>query len=161
LSQAAVPDSPSAPPGARTGAAVSVAAWLLAAAAMIGLYLSHALLGAGPVAIAVQASAVLLMLWARWIFGRRSFHAAATPTAGGLVTTGPYRYLRHPIYAAVIYFTWAGAASHARPATLTLAAVATLGLGIRMALEERYLRRTYPDYAIYAAATARLLPGLF
>ena len=46
-----------------------------------------------PVAMAVQAGAVALMIAARITFGRRSFHAAANPTAGGLVTSGPYRFL--------------------------------------------------------------------
>jgi len=44
------------------------------------------------------------MLWARLTFGGRSFHAGANPTAGGVVTTGPYRFVRHPIYAAILYF---------------------------------------------------------
>jgi protein-S-isoprenylcysteine O-methyltransferase Ste14 len=140
--------------------AVSVAAWLVAAGAMVALYLARGLIGRGPLAIAVQIAAVLLMLWARATFGLRSFHAAATPTPGGLVSHGPYRFLRHPIYAAVLYFTWAGAASHARPLTLALAAVTTLGLAVRMAEEERLLRRAYSDYAVYAAGTARVLPGL-
>ena len=60
----------------------------------------------------VQVAAVLLMVWARMTFGRRSFHAAANPTAGGLVTWGPYRYWRHPIYSAILLFLWSGVLSH-------------------------------------------------
>ena len=30
---------------------------------------------------------------------------------GGLVTSGPYRFVRHPIYAAILLFVWAGVAS--------------------------------------------------
>ena len=54
------------------------------------------------------------MVAARITFGRRSFHAAANPTEGGLVTTGPYAYIRHPIYAAILYFVWAGALDTSR-----------------------------------------------
>jgi hypothetical protein len=39
-------------------------------------------------------------------FGARSFHAGANPTDGGVVTAGPYRFFRHPIYAAILYFLW-------------------------------------------------------
>ena len=56
--------------------------------------------------------AFLLILWARVTFGRRSFHVVANPTEGGLVTSGPYRYIRHPIYAAICLFTWVGVAAH-------------------------------------------------
>jgi protein-S-isoprenylcysteine O-methyltransferase Ste14 len=57
-----------------------------------------------PYVIAAQSAALLLFLWARVTFGRRSFHLMANPTEGGLVTTGPYRYIRHPIYTAMCLF---------------------------------------------------------
>lgn len=31
--------------------------------------------------------------------------------AGGLVTNGPYRFIRHPIYTAVCLFVWTGVLS--------------------------------------------------
>ena len=74
--------------------------------ALIGLYKIGVLFTAQPIAIALQLMAVALMVWARVTFGRRSFHAAANPTAGGLVTTGPYRIIRHPIYTAACLFGW-------------------------------------------------------
>src|SRR4030095_11739483 len=89
----------------------SIVATLVLVGVVVVLFYRHELLGAGPVGIALQVVAVLLMLWARLTFGRRSFHAAANPTAGGLVTWGPYRYWRHPIYAAVLLFLWAGVLS--------------------------------------------------
>src|SRR4051794_18856351 len=82
-------------------------------ACILVLYLSkNSIVGAGPITIAIQVIAGLLMLWARLTFGLRSFHGTANPTAGGLITTGPYRYIRHPIYAAILYFLWAGIAAH-------------------------------------------------
>jgi protein-S-isoprenylcysteine O-methyltransferase Ste14 len=80
-------------------------------ACIFGLYLNnYAIFGTGPITITIQVIAALLMVWARLTFGIRSFHGTANPTAGGLVTTGPYRYIRHPIYAAILYFFWAGIA---------------------------------------------------
>ena len=82
-------------------------------ACIVGLYLNnYAILGAGPITITIQVIAGLLMVWARLTFGIRSFHGTANPTAGGLVTTGPHRYIRHPIYAAILYFFWAGIVAH-------------------------------------------------
>lgn len=75
---------------------------------IVGLYRAGALFSPRPAVIAVQAAAVALFLWARWTFGMRSFHPAANPTEGGIVTSGPYRYLRHPIYAAILLFAAAG-----------------------------------------------------
>lgn len=138
----------------------ALVAWLLLAVAVLALLGRHALLADDRPAMLVQMLAVLLMLWARLVFGRRSFHAGAMPTAGGLVTAGPYRFLRHPIYAALLYFLWAGAFSHAAPANFALAAVATLAIAVRVAAEERLLAARYPEYAAYAARTKRVVPYL-
>src|SRR5215213_5359614 len=91
---------------------ISVLCFALMVAGSVGLTTGHTLLAREPIGIAAQAAAVSLMIWARLTLGRRSFHAAADPTAGGLVTTGPYRYLRHPIYAAVLCFAWSTAIDH-------------------------------------------------
>ena len=117
-----------------------------------------------PVGIALQVAAAALMLWARLTFGRRSFHAAANPTEGGLVTTGPYRFWRHPIYAAILLFLWAGVLSQRHAPTsiaLLLAAAATLFTGVRIHAEERLLNETFPDYAADSARTKRLVPFVF
>jgi protein-S-isoprenylcysteine O-methyltransferase Ste14 len=113
-----------------------------------------------PAGLVVQALAVALMVWARITFGRRSFHVGADPTAGGLVTAGPYRYVRHPIYAAILYFVAAGAACHPGWRALLGAALVAVGLVVRMLLEERLVRARYPEYASYAARTRRVIPGL-
>ena len=73
----------------------SVVAFALMVAGLAVLIYRESIFATEPVAITVQAAAVLLMLYARLTFGRRSFHAAANPTEGGLVTSGPYAVLRH------------------------------------------------------------------
>lgn len=138
---------------------------LIALAALVGCLLwlirAEALFGNGPVTIALQVGAASLMIWARATFGRRSFHAAATPTEGGVVTSGPYRHWRHPIYAAVIYFLCAGLAAHWSAVNLAVTVLASLLLGVRMAAEEKLMAQRYPEYAEYARRTARIVPFLF
>jgi protein-S-isoprenylcysteine O-methyltransferase Ste14 len=106
----------------------------------------------------VQGCAVGLMVVARITFGKRSFHAAATPTAGGLVTTGPYRWLRHPIYAAILYFVWSTALDHRSYQAIAAAALVTAGAVVRMYAEETLLVDRYPEYATFRARTARVIP---
>jgi len=62
---------------------MSVAAFVLMVVGIIGLYGTDALFSRSPFVIAAQILAVVLMLWARMAFGRRSFHASADPTAVG------------------------------------------------------------------------------
>ena len=80
--------------------------------ALLGLLATRTLFSSSPLVISVQLLALVLFLWARVTFGWRSYHVVADPTEGGLVTGGPYRYIRHPIYAAFCLFTSAGVAAH-------------------------------------------------
>jgi protein-S-isoprenylcysteine O-methyltransferase Ste14 len=139
---------------------ISRPATLVLVVAVVTLLARHSLFAHEPALIAVQCLAAALMLWARWTFGMRSFHAAATPTAGGLVTTGPYRFLRHPIYSAILFFVWAGTISHPSVVGFGLVALASIALAVRMGTEERLVADRYPEYAAYAAGTKRVIPFL-
>ena len=142
----------------------SLAATVLLVVAVVLLLRDHALIARTPLGIALQGLAVVLMLWARVTFGMRSFHATANPTEGGLVTAGPYKYWRHPIYAAVLLFVWSGLLARGgapAPLDLALAVLATLMTAVRIQAEEQLLRASMAAYGAYAAHTKRLIPFVF
>ena len=139
----------------------SVLGLLVMIAALVGLYLTGALISLQPIAITFQAIAVALMVWARLTFGSRSFHAAANPTTGGLVTTGPYRYIRHPIYTAGCLFGWGAVISHWSERSATLGALLVVGGLVRILCEERLLAQLYPEYLAYKKTTKRMVPYVF
>jgi protein-S-isoprenylcysteine O-methyltransferase Ste14 len=129
--------------------------------ALIGLYKIGVLFTAQPIAIVLQLFAVALMVSARVTFGRRSFHAAANPTAGGLVTTGPYRIIRHPIYTAACLFGWASIVVHWSLVSVAFGMLLLLGALVRMLCEEQLVKQKYPEYVEYAKVTKRMVPYLF
>ncbi|MEO7274961.1 MAG: methyltransferase [Vicinamibacterales bacterium] len=136
----------------------SVLAFALMVGGIVLMFSQRVLLARSTGGLVVQGAAMLLMVWARVTFGRRSFHAAANPTSGGLVTTGPYAYLRHPIYAAATYFVWAGAFDHHSAVSVGGAALVTIGAFMRMLAEEHLLVAMYPAYAAYREQTKRVVP---
>lgn len=141
--------------------AVSKAGFLIMVAGIVGLAMTHALFSPNPLVVGAQVAAAVLMVWARIAFGRRSFHANATPTAGGLVTRGPYRFIRHPIYAAACLFSVAGALAHPSWRAALFLALVFGGALARMLAEERLVVIEYPEYADYARRTHRMLPFVF
>lgn len=79
-----------------------------------------------------------------------------------LVTGGPYRHVRNPLYLAEEVAVIGAFVQYASPWTAVLIAAHWLFQMARMKNEERILRRTFPDeYAAYAGATARLIPGVY
>lgn len=140
---------------------LSILGYVGMAGGLLALLATRSVFSAFPVVIVMQGLAVVLMVWARMTFGRRSFHLAANPTAGGIVTSGPYRFIRHPIYAAVCLFVLAGAGAHGSWRNILLSCVVVGGAMLRIFSEETLLRARYPEYREYAARTWRLLPFIF
>ena len=141
--------------------ALSLVGLLMMVVALAGLWRIGALFSPSPSVIGVQVAAVLLIVWARVTFGVRSFHAAANPTGGGLVTSGPYRCIRHPIDTAGCLIGWAGIAAHVSVASASLGVLLLAGAVVRMLCEENLVVETYPEYREYAKRTKRMIPFLF
>src|SRR5258705_213133 len=137
--------------------ALSLIGYLAMVGGLLGLLATRNLFSSSPLVIALQVVAFLLFLLARITFGRRSFHLVADPTEGGLVTGGPYRYIRHPIYSAMCLFTWAGVVSHWSWSS-GLCGVVILGSAVmRIYCEEPLVAARYPEYAQYKTTTWRMI----
>lgn len=148
-------------PTAFVSKAASTAGYLAMILGLLGLLLHRSLFSPAAAVVIAQVAALALMLWARFTFGRRSFHFAADPTRGGLVTTGPYRLIRHPIYTAVCLFAWPGVLANGSLPALGFGALLTAGAVVRMRCEEALLAERYPEYRQYAATTKRMIPHVF
>jgi protein-S-isoprenylcysteine O-methyltransferase Ste14 len=131
------------------------------AGGVIAQFATGNLISTSPVVIAVQVVALLLFLWARLTFGWRSYHVVANPTAGGLVTSGPYRYIRHPIYAAMSVFSGAGMVAHWSWTSGLLGGLVVGSALLRIFCEEVLVTARYPEYRQYAATTWRMIPYVF
>jgi len=88
----------------------------------------------------------------------RSFSVIAQARA--LVTSGPYRWVRHPLYTGELVAA-AGVAILVGTPWAVLVWLALLGLQLfRTRYEEAVLTAAFPEYQTYAARTGRLLPRL-
>jgi protein-S-isoprenylcysteine O-methyltransferase Ste14 len=78
----------------------------------------------------------------------------------GLVDTGIYRFIRHPLYSGVILAAFGVALAHGHMVPVIIAAVIAVFFTYKSRFEESLLKQTYPEYAAYMTRTGRFLPGL-
>ena len=83
------------------------------------------------------------------------------PEARRLVTNGPYRVIRHPLYLGEAVALAGVTLQFLSPWALALLALQCIFQLERMKYEELVLSRAFPNYREYAARTARLVPGLY
>lgn len=77
-----------------------------------------------------------------------------------VITTGPYRFVRHPMYVGAILMYLSTPLVWGSFWALAVGGVVTVLFLVRTALEDKTLRRELPGYEEYAAHTRyRLLPG--
>lgn len=89
----------------------------------------------------------------------RSF--SILPECRELITRGPYRFVRHPLYMAEAISTLGVLITFLSPAAFALIVVQLLLQLARIHYEEQVLRATFPAYGGYSRHTARLIPGIY
>ena len=109
----------------------------------------------------VCAAGVAFALWARRTLGRNWSGNPTIKEGHELVTRGPYRLVRHPIYTGMLLAAAGTALGHGKVQDLMLLLVALAVIWLKARLEERLMLRQFPDeYASYRRRTKALIPFL-
>jgi protein-S-isoprenylcysteine O-methyltransferase Ste14 len=137
--------------------------WVLAFVATYGLiaFLAFAQRGAPIVPIVIPGLLVIvsvaLMIYARVSLGRSIGYV---PADRGIITSGPYRFVRHPIYTGLFVTLFAFCLRAYSPLNLLLSVILVGLFMIKSMIEERFLCGN-PQYAGYMKEVPwRWLPGV-
>jgi protein-S-isoprenylcysteine O-methyltransferase Ste14 len=106
-----------------------------------------------------QSTGVMLGIWAIAMMGRKNTNI--TPLVkqdARLVTNGPYAFIRHPMYSAVLLTFWPLILDQYSLLRLTAGLVLTVDLIIKLLYEESLLRKHFAGYETYMKETRRLIP---
>jgi protein-S-isoprenylcysteine O-methyltransferase Ste14 len=118
--------------------------------------------GIGWMLTAFALCGLLITWWARIALGRLWSSGVTRKVEHEVITAGPYRVVRHPIYSGIILSILATAAIRGTEAAYLGAALMALGLWIKARVEERFLREELGQdrYDRYARHVPMLVPFL-
>ena len=143
----------------------SVKSYVLVAlqfAALIALAVTGPVIARQPLWLALELAGLALGAWA--IVAQRFINFNITPDVkveGFLVQSGPYRWIRHPMYASLILIGLALVANSFSWLRLGFLLFLVVDLVVKLSYEERLLTAHYPAYAAYAQQTKRLIPFIY
>ena len=145
---------------------------VIGVAAAVGILLAIAArrglpdLAIGDPVVAAWCGLVLLVAaralrqWSFWTLGRYFTFTVQTTADQTVIATGPYRFVRHPAYSALLLAAAAGGLYVGNWLSLVaLVAAVAAGLAYRITVEERALSQDVgAAYREYAATHKRLVP---
>jgi protein-S-isoprenylcysteine O-methyltransferase Ste14 len=113
------------------------------------------------VGIALVATGLGFAVWARSYLGTNWSSVVTLKEGHALVRTGPYKYVRHPIYSGLLLAVCGSAAVTGEWRGILALGLAILALLYKSRVEEARLRETFSEYDAYCRHTAALVPFLF
>ncbi len=114
----------------------------------------------GIVLAGVFVAGVTLRAWAIHEFGVQYSHRVVRISEGGLVSSGPYRVLRHPAYAGMLLANIGFAGYFSSPASITALTLLVAAVLWRIRIEEDILTES-PQYRAFANTRCRIVPGVW
>ncbi|MEO6041870.1 MAG: isoprenylcysteine carboxylmethyltransferase family protein [Croceibacterium sp.] len=124
--------------------------------------LSARLWTAGPVTgwamDALIAASFAFAWWARLTMGRLWSGGVGRTEAHRVVQEGPFAWVRHPIYCALIAAGLALAVIKGTPLAFTGTALVAIGFGLKARVEERFLSSELSGYPDYQRRVPMLIP---
>jgi protein-S-isoprenylcysteine O-methyltransferase Ste14 len=127
--------------------------------------LEAALIGGAPggrlVGALAFAAGVACYRWGAAALGDALSPLVSPHPQGHLVTAGPYRIVRHPMYLGQLLIAFGAPATLGCRAAFAVSFAAAIVLVVRVGMEEDALARMYADYPSYRSRSKRLVPFLF
>jgi len=126
-------------------------------------WLRNHFLPAGPVAewlgVLLTAAGIGVAFWARWHLGTNWSGTVTLKEGHELIRTGPYRSIRHPIYAGILLALLGTAITFGEVRSLLAVVIVWLSFYVKARREESFLSQEFgPGFAEHKQHTGMFLP---
>lgn len=112
--------------------------------------------------ILAQSLGILLGLWAIVVMNQGTLSIFPEPKkTGSLITGGPYQFIRHPMYTAILLVCLALTLADPTLIKGILYLVLLANQLVKLHVEEKMLIERYPEYEAYIKTTKKIIPYLF
>ncbi len=119
-------------------------------------------LASSPLLLVIEILGISIGFWAIWTMRIGNFNITPDAKPGArLVTHGPYRYIRHPMYLSVLLTMLALVLDQFSILRMTIWLVLLADLLLKLRYEEKLLSSQVSDYSGFAERTKRLVPFIF
>jgi len=129
---------------------------------MLFIFLSGHIIPRNPIYLVLFLTGVFLGIWAVYSF--RSTRFSISPQVAknaSLITSGPYQYIRHPMYSAVILVCFSLVANSPTLERIIALIILTAVLIYKTSMEEKFLHNHFKEYGIYVKKTKKLIPFIY
>ena len=129
---------------------------------LILIALTGPILARHPVLLAMEIVALALAGWAVLSVRIGNFNIVPDVRAGSqLVRSGPYHYIRHPMYTSLLLGSLALVLETPSPLRWLLWTVLLIDLLVKLHYEEKLLADHFPEYGEFQRETKRLVPFVY
>ena len=111
--------------------------------------------------VVITALGLLLAIWARAYLGRNWSGTVTVKVGHELIRTGPYRWVRHPIYSGMILALIGTAINRGQLRGFVAVVLLWIGFTLKSRIEERFMTATFgTEYEEYKRTTGGIVPRL-
>lgn len=129
---------------------------------IIFIILTGQLIPKNPLLFVLFLIGIILWAWAFFEMRVNKINMSPIPAKKSkLVTSGPYKYIRHPMYAALLLIFFPLIFDLFTVERLVLGVILLATLLVKLLYEEELLKKRFKTYKAYQSKTSRLIPTIY
>lgn len=114
------------------------------------------------IAFVLALTSLAFMIWSRVVLGKNWSGRIAIKKDHQLITNGPYRFVRHPMYTGFIFAFFWSAVLLGEVRGLISFIILVIGVLMKLRLEEKFVHEAFgQDYQAYSKRVKKIVPFIY